>query len=395
MVLQDLGDTPADDLTGNGDPSDSNDTFSYPSRLDTSSFVRPLPLPFLGFSEQAVRRRSEATIKYAERRINRAMTYEEQQVLASHLYKMEETKSYFALLGVGAGGLRAYRTMDTCRYPFYQPKAEDIKPDKFMFVKGPGAYFARHSWRFALYFLVASQVGKLIGQAVAQPLAARATANEPQLAQFGRDLKAGIEGDHRKAREYSNQSEEERQAARERFEREPQSPSPSGAAASTSEMTDDMSPTSGEDPWSSSSSPTWGDLGLSSESQSNAPPPPQGQAAPSRRGQYDSAPRSQEDDMSPTGGMFQDEVQRQPASGESAWERLRRRGAPSPSQRTPRTKLEPPQREQREGSTLGDSFTFAESDADRKRAQQKAQREFDARLEQERQGKDFNEERRW
>lgn len=56
----------------------------------------------------------------------------------------------------------------------------------------------------------------------------------------------------------------------------------------------------------------------------------------------------------------------------------------------------PPRRAQREDSTLGDSFTFAGSDEERQRAQVQAQREFDERIEKERQGKDFNDEgKKW
>jgi hypothetical protein len=45
---------------------------------------------------------------------------------------------------------------------------------------------------------------------------------------------------------------------------------------------------------------------------------------------------------------------------------------------------------------LGDSHTFVEGDDARNREREHAQQEFDARLERERQGKDFSDEgKRW
>jgi len=51
-----------------------------------------------------------------------------------------------------------------------------------------------------------------------------------------------------------------------------------------------------------------------------------------------------------------------------------------------------------EGSTIIDGFSFSSSEADRQLAKSEAQRDFDARLEQERAGKDFADRgqgRRW
>lgn len=89
-------------------------------------------------------------------------------------------------------------------------------------------------------------------------------------------------------------------------------------------------------------------------------------------------------------------------TGGSAWERLRQQASQNasttPSSRQPQTRV---QGEQREGSTLGDSFSFSESDEERQLARSEAQREFDARMDREREGKDFSDDsnrggrRRW
>ena len=48
------------------------------------------------------------------------------------------------------------------------------------------------------------------------------------------------------------------------------------------------------------------------------------------------------------------------------------------------------QAEQRQGSTLGDSFSFVDgSEAERRMERERAQREFDERVERERRGEEF------
>ncbi|KAI4215988.1 MAG: hypothetical protein LQ351_001484 [Letrouitia transgressa] len=93
------------------------------------------------------------------------------------------------------------------------------------------------------------------------------------------------------------------------------------------------------------------------------------------------------DDASPTGGRG--------GAGDqngTAWDRIRRQ-ASNPSgegqQRKPR-QLREVRKEQQAGSTLGDSFTFSSEEEERQLARDEAQKDFDARLERERQGGDFS-----
>ncbi|KAK7193743.1 hypothetical protein DPSP01_000294 [Paraphaeosphaeria sporulosa] len=400
MVLQDIG-TPEDSFSDNPYPSD-NDAYTSTApagqRYDASILPQPLPFigPLLGFSSGTVRFKTESTLKYAEMKLHRPLTAEEAQTLAGHLYQLEQTKSYFTAAGAGAGVYRWYKTWELCRYPLYKPKPEDINPNKFLFVKGPMAQYARHSWRLFCYVFVAGELGKLVGQILAQPVAAQASANDPKLVQFAADLKNSISSDTaRMNNRTARSSADERRAAWEAAAK-----SRAGGDANTESRSsvqkptygdDDMSPTAGNEPWPSSPDNSWGDSSFSSES---AP------TTQSRQQPYSQQPRRpshrDEDDTSPTGGMFQDEVQSQSKSGESAWDRLRRGGVPTPQGPPPSmSRRQPPHQEQREGSTLGDSFTFVDSDDDRRRERERAKKEFDARIDQERQGKDFNENRRW
>ncbi len=112
------------------------------------------------------------------------------------------------------------------------------------------------------------------------------------------------------------------------------------------------------------------------------------------------------DDVSPAGG--QDMSGNASTSQGSAWERLRRgeklksiptEGSSQASSQSPwQRKQDASQKEQQQGSTLGDSFTFSKSEEERSYAKDEAQKEFDARVEKERRGGDFSQtgdQRRW
>jgi hypothetical protein len=425
MVLQDVENTDPESFTDNPYPS-SDDPYassSLPSsgaRFDATSLPQPIPIlgMFMGFSDRAVRFKTESTIKYAERKVGRQLTPEESQALAYHLYQLEQSKSYFAATGAGAGVYRWYNTWDKMKYPFYQPKVEDIDRNKFAFVRGPMAQFARHTWRFSLYVLVAGQMGNIIGQLLAQPLAAVNTSKDPKLEQFGNELKAASHVEGQKTAQQGREIRDRRREFEEQVKnRSGGGPSPQARwgkqpAAQSEDTSDDSSPTAGNEPWGSrnSGSESW-------ETFSNDPaqPTPQRQQGPPTTEAWNRQPSRQsaqssslpfDDNASPTGGLFQDEVnnpqpqsQSQGRPGESSWDRLRRGGAPAPlrrSQQLDSRRAQPERREQREGSTLGDSYTFVEGDEERNRARERAQQEFDARLERERQGKDFSDEgKRW
>jgi hypothetical protein len=411
MVLQD-GDMSSDSFNENPADNDAYSSSSAPrsNRLDTSQLPRPLPLigPLLGMSEESRRTKAEATIKYAEQSLNRQMTYEEAQAFATHLFRIDQFCSYTGAVGVAWGTWKWYRTMDMGRYPFYQPKPESINPNKFLIIRGPYANYARQSFRLGVYQLVAAEIMKLVGTLVAQPVAARDTAADPLLANFKVDLMKVMESrkeeqrsqiEHRRNESYRRQGQNPDGSPIKELPPHAGAPRPwAGARKAPTPPTpiptpeDDMSPSAGSgESWYGESNPP------SDYTRDNQPSQKSTQSATSKSPRERQPTRpADDDDTSPTGGMFQDDVQNQSGRpGESSWERLRRGGAPLPGQRPPPRKYDPPREEQRQGSTLGDSFAFAETDEQRQRGQERAQREFDQRLERERQGKDFNDERRW
>lgn len=416
MVLQDVNESAPDSFNDNPYP-DSTDHYASSSppsghRFDASSLPQPLPIigTFMGFSATAVRFKTETTLKYAERKLGRQLNSSEAQALAYHIYQLEQTKSYFAATGAMAGAYRAYVTMPKNKYPFYQPKPEDINPMKFGPVKGPMAPFARHAWRFSLYLLVAGQMGSIIGQLIAQPMAAVNTSNDPKLEQFGNELKAASAVEQtRQSAQGRDIQDRKREFERQTRGREGMGPSPQASwgkrQAASADEGDDSSPTKGNESWGSQPSREGSWDSYSSQEGGRA------QRRTERQRQSEASPF--DDDASPTGGMFQDEVnssfgaqtqqissaqaQQQSRPGESAWDRLRRGGTAAPVSSSKPSSQQPPRSEQRESSTLGDSFTFVEGDEERKRERDRAQREFDERIEKERQGRDFNsgEGKRW
>jgi len=407
MVLQDLGDPspPSDGFSDNPYPSDSDpysSTTISSNRFDPSICAQPIPLigPLIGYPERFIRYRTNATIKFAENKIGRAMTQEEAQALAGHLYQLESTLSYFSAVGVGLGAWRAWNTAAIYRFPFYTPKSVD--PNKFGPVRGPLAPYARHSVRAMFFMYVGGEFAKLLGRILVQPTASRNTAEDPRLTVFSKDLENAGTIDRQKsidmararAEAYAKQRRENYGGQHDGQAEPPPAGTPNSwpqRQAPATDNQDDMSPASGNDAWPSTSD---SNSSFSSDTSQDKPPA----QPPYQRAQTGSSwgrqPRSSEaDDASPTGGIFEDEVQNQSSRpGESAWDRLRRGGTPNPGPPPRRPELQ--RREPRRDSNSSDSFPFA-SGEDRSDAQAKAQQDFDARLQREREGKDFSDERRW
>lgn len=427
MVLQDIENQAPDSFT---EPPNSSDNDPYASstssslasgeRFDASNMPSPIPVigPFIGFSSRALRFKAETTLSFAEKKLGRTLHPEEAQALAYHIYKLEKSKSYYAATGAAAGIYRWYATMATYQYPFYTPKLDSIDHNKFGPIRGPAANIARQTWRFGMYALVAGQMGNIIGQLIAQPIAAYETSVDPKLEEFGREIKAASARDEKGNSERARMIEERRKDfdARRRQEGRGGMTPPYGAQGGRQTPPlaaddDDMSPTSGSEPWGTQAAQgsSWGDF--ASEEQPRPQPerasvdvrsrrqPPYQSAQPPP--QTNSSPF--DDDASPTGGLFASETTAQPASrpGESSWDRLRRgAGASQGSQQDRNQRFassRPSGGSSAEGSTVGDNFTFVEGKNARDAERERAQREFDERLERERRGGDFNEggSRKW
>jgi hypothetical protein len=109
-----------------------------------------------------------------------------------------------------------------------------------------------------------------------------------------------------------------------------------------------------------------------------------------KRAQQPRSTQEVSDDMSPTS-----ENHESSSPQESAWDRIRRESASEQQQSSSVPRYNANQRQfERQGVSPGDSFTFSATDEDKQLAKQEAQKDFDARVERERQGDDFEESSR-
>ncbi|KAF2745537.1 hypothetical protein M011DRAFT_469592 [Sporormia fimetaria CBS 119925] len=406
MVLEDIDKSAPDAYSNGSDYTDDTSARPFvrytgpgPYPFDSRNFPRPVPIlgPLLGFSESNVRYRIGALLTFAEKQIQRRLTPDETQALADAFAKGQQINFYCSAAGLAIGAWRWRKTMSTMRFPFYTPKPERINPERFLFVKAPYAQTARHSARLAVWILLGGALGNAAGVLISQPRASRMAASDQRLTAFGHDFREAVErqGQRRsQARQAQGQPLPQSDGAGNFQDLPPHAgaprwprrvPAPQTAPPPARSGSNDMSPSSGES-WPSTE--TYADTGYS-QKQSRAPTAPTASK---------SAFPFDDDDASPTGGLFEQETQNLSRSDGSAWDRLRRGEGPPPAGERPRPPQRRelyPRREPRQEGNLGDSFTFAESDEERRRAQEQAQREFDQRIERERQGKDFSDERRW
>ncbi|OCK86418.1 hypothetical protein K432DRAFT_1140 [Lepidopterella palustris CBS 459.81] len=398
MVLQDATASPPESFAEEPYPSDNDHYTSDPSPspqngivIDMDSLPRPVPLigPLIGFPQRRINESVQQYLSTVQRLIQRELTQEEGSVLAYYIAKSEATRSYGAALGISAGMYRCYSTAATYRFPFWTPNPEKFDPNKFFNVlKGPRARMMWHGLRSAPFLLLGQLFGSALAMNYAAPVAVLSIQRDARLANFNEAMRKQANDAREKAQmEARGQSPGQALPNRNpspaiqiprRTEDRSGSEWPSGSSSSD----DDMSPTAGNDPWMSSTD-------ADTE-----------RVEPFRRPNRAVEKPFTYDDASPTGGMFSNETREKSNEG-SAWDRIRKSassGQPASGQHTSSSGgARPSQTEQRESSTLGDSFSFSSTDEERQLAKAEAQREFDARLERERRGGEFDDQggRKW
>ncbi|KAF4540427.1 hypothetical protein BFW01_g12181 [Lasiodiplodia theobromae] len=347
--------------TSNGSPQQSN------VRIDLSEF--PLPPPILGALVGYPRSRVVGNVteymKAATHVLHRTLTEDEAKALTYHVAKASSTSAYGASVGALVAMARCYQTRREFKFPFWNPSsAPGWNPDILGPLKGQAARTAYQLLRIPPYWFIGAFTAGILAQSYSTAIGTISIAQDERLKALNEAIK---------------------QLAKNRSglpSRQPAPNAPRPAPASQSDgngMYDDMSPASG----SYSESPA----------RSDSP-----KDAASRWGQdRPVAPSGSYDDASPTGGLgpFDSGIS---SAGGSAWDRVRQQA--SSGQGPPSGSSAPwarsTQKEQRTGSTFGDSFTFSSSEEERQLAKAEAQREFDERIEKERRGADFNEgSKRW
>ncbi|KAI9821976.1 MAG: hypothetical protein M1827_002558 [Pycnora praestabilis] len=399
--------TTSDSFPSDSSPTSDTDPYSSSPQtdmndIDIRSLPGPLPIlgPIWGYSQQYMVSSIHRRILGASSILGRPVNKDEATALAFYTAKSLSIASWGNPLGTMGGWYQAYQTAGKYRFPFVTPP-ETFNPNQFTkLVQGRNAQICWHLLRGSIYGSFGSIVGGLLITTYAATVAAVGEQQDPRLKEMINALKL-------KAREMGKNGLPARQTVGQRRD-------PTGQGeTSTSDlwknhrqtMGDDASPLGGSD----------GDVlnqdnrklgprgdGMLSDSQIKTQevqqqPRPERNPTPDRTSTFSmdkvaTQPRTfDEDDASPTTGSGSMDAG---SSGGSAWERIRREasGSSTPVGRgssRPGNRMRGTEQDQGEAPTSSDSFSFSDSEEDRRLVREEAQRKFDERVERERRGGNF------
>lgn len=339
--------------------------------------------------------------RFATNVLQRPVRQDEANAFAFHFAKSLRIGSYGSPFGVVLGTAMAYRTQKDMRFPFWAPFKEGSRFSKDVFGPFKGA-MARTAWqmcRVSAYWLVGSTIGQIFFGSYALSVSLAGRAMDPRLKDFTEALKQRMQSGH--GTEAGKGIEDDTAGprgvgpARETYDmarqrRSAQDVSKRSRQQTTSQAGDDASPTGGA--FGEEYMDTAGASGFLSEEEVR-------QQAESRLGasRQQSAPPSFEQSTTASRRDVSEETSpRAPKQSGGAWGRLRQ-DAMSGEQKKSSKGMQPsesagsraPARGGDNGS-LGDSFSFSSGDEERQLAKSEAQKDFDARIEREREGREFN-----
>lgn len=413
MVLENATASTATDSFEENAPVSDDDPYStsggstngsQPYHIDTTNFPKPIPVigSMIGFNETLFSKVLTIKIANGSQLLHRPMSQEEVDAFGYWTAKQISIYSYGGPIGALGGAYRCYTTADTFRFPFYRPNMEKFQPNVFPprtgGLSGGRAVMAWHLLRAAAYGGVGVFIGQVLFGSYSMSVAAVGELSDKRLKNF-------VDATRSRARQRMGQMDSAPNTPRQPM-KWPQSDS-----SQASPEKDDASPAGGL-LGGEKASESWGNTEeMQSTGQQRQSPQARYTPPPVQPEQSSDQPFGMFDDASPTGGRgVLEDVRAEPqaqARGGSAWDRLRK-GAPTrttpnrpgPNQGTQQPSSQNPwSREQKEGSTVGDAYSFSNTEEERSLAKQEAQKEFDARVEQERRGGDFSkgsgDQKRW
>jgi hypothetical protein len=373
----------ADSFPDEVSPSDSsldqNDSNTPIYRIDSSNFPKAIPIlgPVFGWTDAKFAAYSQKKLEKATQAVKRPLSQDEATALLYYGAKQWSIMSYAAPLGIAGGLWRCWGTTSTFRFPFYQPdldnktRFENFPTTKAPALKGLRAVMAWHFLRGIAY----GYMGKIVAEVFLGSYAASVSV----VGEIGdKRLRAYVEAVRDQGKKMPETQQQGQRWPRPQTRQTPDIPI----------GRDDASPTAGM--FGQTDMPPEGDDEISRPVTQRRqwpirPPPPQ---VPVQN--TDAKPFDLFDDASPTAaqqGMVQDT---QPVRQQgSAWERIRRgEKPPPPTMNTNQDRRA--QQMQTQEQRGGDGYTFSKADEEKSYAKEEAQKEFDARLERERRGGDFN-----
>ncbi|TVY38262.1 hypothetical protein LOCC1_G007671 [Lachnellula occidentalis] len=391
MVLEDA-------WTENPPPSD-NDSYSSSSdsssnpryMINTAGFSKPLPVfgRLFGYSDQFTAQLISTRLQHMANVLHRQPDNEEVTAIAFWTSKQVSILSYGPVVGIAGGCLRAWQTADTFRFPFFQANLETFQKDVFPharmpWVRGNRAIQAWHLLRTFSYGAFGNFFSSMFFGSYSVSVAAVGEASDKR-------LKAYVEA----VRKIGQQ-------------RNGKLPGPPGQGQQgppvpvAAQGQDDASPTGGmymgAEPEVPQEEPQWKPSPQSRPPVQAQVPEPEGQPFDafsedtSTAAQQSAAPATQA--SQPRGSAWERLRRGQMSGGQGGgWDTVRKTQGPEQSEWSKQQAQS--QRDQKQGSTFGESYSISKTDEERSYAKEQAQREFDAQVERERRGEDFAGKKGW
>ena len=351
--------------------------------------------------------------RYAQEALGRPVRQEDADAFAYHYARSVRIASYGSPIGLTLATIMSARGQTTYRFPggFSPLNHHRFSVDSLGPLKNQAARTAWQMLRIAAYWGIGGPLGSVFFAVygISTSLAGRAL--DPRLKEFTEAMKrrqenrqGALPGGRQVDQSDGPRKDETMEMARQRRgaqgawgrRREQQSGQSGGE--------DDMSPTGGafQEEFVQSGS----DTGLMDDNQSRQRE--YSQRADARTSPAENTANTYDYSRMRTQTRSSDQQRETspstsdtPSSGGSAWDRIRQgamSGASSSSRYSGRSQSQG-QQQSRGNADSGDSFTFSQGEEDNQLARSEAQKEFDARIERERAGQDFEDQgsrgRRW
>ncbi|KAL8935445.1 MAG: hypothetical protein Q9211_004699 [Gyalolechia sp. 1 TL-2023] len=375
--------------------------------VDRTQLPKPFPIfgRLFGFTEATMSALTARRLQSQSSLLGRSLTLQESQAITYHSYRNMAIQSYGLPMAFGFGVYRAYKTRENYRFPFYGPlktangwwDGERIRIMGTDVLQGPIARRLLHIGRGSTYIIFALLIGGGLVTSYSTTVTLVGEMRDPRL----KDIQqTRMDRGKRLMKE----------AAAEQQPKDPMGQGNTNAGdlwkqhrGHIGAQDDDASPSAGLGYYGGHGETDGGtDIGLLSDTQirtqesrqqaSSRETRTENRASTFQIGKVERQPvvfGDGFDDASPTARSGTEDSQ----SG-SAWDRIRRNAQKQgPGAEDGSRGWDSIRKEQQVGSTTGDSFTFSSADQERQLAKDEAQKEFDARVERERQGGSFNENR--
>jgi len=406
-------DTPTSDLDPYASSSSSSSslthlTIAQPSPGQPLSLdLQTLPQPLVILSAQrteSLKKGIEATCLWGQKVANRPLRQEEAEAFAYHWAHSMQVASYGTPIGAALGTAWAY-TRKGYHFPAWKGPGADgskLSPDAFGPLRGASARMLWQGLRFSSYGFVGLLFGQLFFASYALTLHAANRALDPRLKDFTEALRARQKEGVAEAvgREVQAEARDLRRGETFEMARQRRSVQMAQQGRGKSQGGDDMSPTGGAftedfmqttDPNEMMSDGQSRDQQFRTDTASNTfglanETPASSPAAESRSAGMTQSSQSQQQQQQSQQSQRSSSQSQRPASG-SAWDRLRQNALSGTSSPTPNTRSA--SSSTNAARNTDDGYTFSSSEEERQLARPQAQQEFDARIERERQGRDF------